>query len=666
VCAGVVETCVSGRFFIAAAGEVGALSRLAVPDCFLNSIGTCQLARRAALHHSPGVSDQGGPAEKEIPLMADGRRPTTDSGTVVMHAIFVVSFLVLVFTGLRIATDDPATLWLAVLDPILPVEQLWRRHMIAALIFTSTLIGYVVYLLRARLTARVRFDTARAIALSRPGKARWAACNAAIFWALMACLITEIVTGTMLFFGTGGLASIVHLWATWGAITLVCLHIACHVAIGGVRQLARIFRPAPLIVAPPPPDLAELLAEQLNKRDASAPPTELPKRSASAQKTSSRGALYTHPAATAAAVAVSVSVFGVGMETVTRPVLRIVEITAAEAPSLDGDLSDPAWAKTVPISVMTTQGGDFGGSGQSQVEIRAVHDGVYAYFAFVWADPTRSLKHHPLIKAPTGWQTMATDQDAERDGRLSDDKFSVLLTRPAFPLIGAAIHLAAAPQSDRPASSTGRGLHYTDDGSIADVWIWRASHGGMIGHIDNGHFGGIAQPTPEQLGGHVRYTGGFALDPGPPAYRSNVSTRPTANTVAEIMPSRLPRDLDGTSRALGRVSNSVAQSESEGARWWMTDAESMPYSKAADDKIPPGTVIPGIVMHDAIASTSVSIRGVARWAAGRWTLEVARRLYTGGTYDLPIKTGSLMWVAAFDHSETRHTRHLRPLRLEVE
>jgi hypothetical protein len=43
-----------------------------------------------------------------------------------------------------------------------------------------------------------------------------------------------------------------------------------------------------------------------------------------------------------------------------------------------------------------------------------------------------------------------------------------------------------------------------------------------------------------------------------------------------------------------------------------------------------------------------------------------RRLKTDSVYDVEIKSGSLMWVAAFDHSEKRHTRHLRPFRLELE
>jgi Ethylbenzene dehydrogenase len=376
--------------------------------------------------------------------------------------------------------------------------------------------------------------------------------------------------------------------------------------------------------------------------------------------------LYAHPAVVGTAVACAFASLALGIEFVTRPSLRIIEIAAAEAPVLDGDLSDGAWLKAPPATVMTTQGGDFGATGESIVEVRAVHDGVFAYFAFVWTDPTRSLKHLPLIKTQGGWELVATDHTGADETRFHEDKFSVLFARASFPLIGAAIHLSSAPMSDRPASSTGRGLHYMRDGSIADVWVWRASHAGPNGHVDNCHFGGATEPTSEQAEGRRRYRGGFALDPGPVAHHFNGKIAPDGVGGPRLRPWRLPRDIVATMRALGHIGGSAEQSEPEGARWWMSESESIPYSKPDDDKIPVGTIIPGIVMPDMAESHAASVRGVARWAAGRWTLEVARRLYTGSSYDLPIKTGTLMWVAAFDHSQTRHTRHLRPLRLEVE
>jgi hypothetical protein len=117
---------------------------------------------------------------------------------------------------------------------------------------------------------------------------------------------------------------------------------------------------------------------------------------------------------------------------------------------------------------------------------------------------------------------------------------------------------------------------------------------------------------------------------------------------------------------MGRIQDDADQSESEGARWWMTEEESVPYTQSADDAIGVGTVIPGVIMMPGAREDAASVRGVARWAAGRWVLELARRLDTGSKWDLPIASGLLMWVAAFDHSETHHTWHMRPIQLEVE
>jgi hypothetical protein len=93
----------------------------------------------------------------------------------------------------------------------------------------------------------------------------------------------------------------------------------------------------------------------------------------------------------------------------------------------------------------------------------------------------------------------------------------------------------------------------------------------------------------------------------------------------------------------------------------------VPYSGAADAAIADGTVIPGVIMlSGAREDAAANVRGAARWAAGRWVLEVVRRLDTGSKWDLPMASGLLMWVAAFDHSETRHTWHVRPIELEME
>ncbi len=598
--------------------------------------------------------------------MASGRYPTTDYGTVIVHWIIVAAFTVLLFTGLRIASDCPGYEWLAVLDPVLPMEHLWFRHMVAGTVLASAVAGYGVFIVQARLGQRIAVDRARLAALGRGGRAGIGALNGLVLWVLLASLAAEIATGTMLFLGAASAMIDYHMLATWTVLASATLHVGLHAAYGGVRQLLRIVRPAPLIVAPPPPDFAALLADHLRRENQAGEPRQ------GAAPRLRPGAVYSHPFATAGAVGLAVLAGAAQLESMTRQDLRIVEISGAPPPVLDGDLSDPAWRQAVPVKVMTTQGGDFGGTGESEVEIRALHDGDYAYFAFVWSDPTRSLKHLPLVKTTEGWHVARAQPGAADPAQANDpleDKFSVLLARPSLPLIGAAIHLARVPLSDKPAGRSQRGLHFTD-GGIADVWQWRASHAGTIGYVENCHFGGPAEAGAETAHAGMtpavpRYSGGFARDPAAAAFKDNIATASNAGGDA-VHPLRLPLDPRGLQAAMGRVSDDVGLSESEGARWWMSEAESTPYSPAVDNKIPVGTIVPSIVMLDEVKPERTSIRGVARWAAGRWTLELVRRLHTGSPYDLPIKTGTLMWVAAFDHSETRHTRHLRPLRLEVD
>ncbi len=118
--------------------------------------------------------------------------------------------------------------------------------------------------------------------------------------------------------------------------------------------------------------------------------------------------------------------------------------------------------------------------------------------------------------------------------------------------------------------------------------------------------------------------------------------------------------------ALGQVDLDPDHGDSEGARWFMKEAESVPYSPEDDARIPVGVVIPGVIVSGDFSGDRADVRCAARWASGHWALEVARRLDTHSPYDVAIASGVFMRVAAFDHSQIRHTRHVRPIRLEVE
>jgi hypothetical protein len=216
---------------------------------------------------------------------------------------------------------------------------------------------------------------------------------------------------------------------------------------------------------------------------------------------------------------------------------------------------------------------------------------------------------------------------------------------------------------------TGRGLHFTGgDGVYVDVWQWKATSGGPTGWMDDSHFGPPLDPTPKQVSNIIPYKGGFAPDPGVANYSDNFVMG--ADAVGDgnriITPRRLPKSLAATAAAMGDIDIDPNHGESDGARWFMTEADSIPYSSEQDARVPVGTVVPGVIVAGDFSGDRADVRCAARWASGHWALEVARRLDTHSRYDVPLKTGIFMRVAAFDHSQIRHTRHVRPIRLEVE
>ncbi len=203
----------------------------------------------------------------------------------------------------------------------------------------------------------------------------------------------------------------------------------------------------------------------------------------------------------------------------SRDLLRVVRIDTP--PTLDGRLDDAAWRVARPVVVPTAQGANLGGTGESTVEVRAVHDGQRIYFAFRWNDPTRSLRRLPLIKQADGWHMIGTKADVVDVVDFYEDKLAVMFSRSDKFGSGESIHLGPHPIADRPPPLHGRGEHYTIDGSYIDVWHWKATRGGLLGQMDDQHFGPPRDPAPLEATGERRYQAGYQNDPGDQAYLYN-------------------------------------------------------------------------------------------------------------------------------------------------
>lgn len=316
----------------------------------------------------------------------------------------------------------------------------------------------------------------------------------------------------------------------------------------------------------------------------------------------------------------------------------------ATPPLLDGQPDDPVWRNAQPVRVHTLRGANLVG-GESRVRVRGVQDGQYAYLLFEWEDPTRDQRFMPLQKTADGWRLMQTEFLRQDENEHYEDKFAVMLSRSSR-LGGDSIHLGPKPLKDRPGSMNGRGLHYTAEGQRVDVWHWKGTRTALLLQMDDNSFG---PPLPAPDTADQRYTGGYAADPklGGGFEENWFFVEGDRN---HVRPRRVP---------IGPVP------EEGDAPFVMNVLETVLYDPA-QDSYPVGTIIPSVLMSTAMRGDRGDVAGVATWKNGWWRLEARRRLDTVSPYDLPIASGIFLWVGVFDHSQIRHTRHLRPLRLVLE
>jgi cytochrome b subunit of formate dehydrogenase len=571
------------------------------------------------------------PREQAAARRVQGRRdrPRSDIGTLIIHWLTALAFFVSVFTGVRIAADDPDAVVSKWLEPILPQGEIWTWHFFAGLTLFFCASAYILYMARSGLMPRIALKKIRAFVIPNAGKLRYDALNVVLHWLVYVVIVVLTVTGIFLYLGHGGWLLTVHLAAAFTGIAYTLAHLLSHFLYGGLQQWLRLFRPAALV------------------------PT---------RATRPRSLLIAVIAGVAVAAALASIDWG------TRDTLVMHRV--AKAPDMTKLLDDPVWADIRPVRVQTSQGINLGGTGESLVEIRAVHDGKKAYIAFRWEDPTRSMRREPLIKQADGWHIIADNTYTDDVKGFYEDKFAVIFSPTAQFGSGGVAHFGARPLGDNTKHSrNGRGLHYTD-GTMVDMWQWKTSRGGLLGEVDDMFIGPPTEPTPDQASQLQRYQGGYWGDPGDTPYTYNFKLyRPSEykeGDPVEIL--RLPKDYQALNKAMGAWNPEPGGSADDGSKWWMFLDETVPYSKEEDAKIPVGTIIPAVLITGKHEGDRYDVKCAAHWADGHWTMVASRVLDTGSKYDQPFLPGRdlYIWVSVFDHTQTRHTRHPRPVRLSVE
>ena len=534
----------------------------------------------------------------------------TDLPTMLMHWGLVITLLLSVSTGWRIASMTDGSILLRWLDVLLLQGNVLRWHFMSAAALSALVVAYIVFLWRMDLGGRLKLRWASLKSSDR--NTRWQAINKLIYWIAFALLAGAAVTGVLMYFLPGLLPTDptvqVHQWLSWGFVVYMGLHVVAQVIMGGVRQLLKIVTPR---------------------------------------------AAYGLGAAFAVVAGLGGAAFAYVLDSSSQPKLTFVK--TAIIPTLDGDGSDEVWQQAPESVVHTARGFNFNGGGEVDVHIRALHDGTRAYLLFRWADATRSQKHLPLQKTAGGWKLLHTNYYNNDENEFYEDKFAVMIAQ--SPIAGGnTVRLGHKPFADKPGPSNGLGLHASTDGSLADVWHWKSVRSGSINQFDDNYFGPLLDVKPG------RYTGGYGQDPATGGgFDQNFEKIPNSPYVKLKF---LPRNLAAQQAQMGVFNPDPDVSDM--GKFAMAKTDVQPYSPEADAAIPVGTVIPSVVYNVSFAGDRGNVSANAQWKDGWWTLEASRLLDTGSKFDQPLVTGNYMWVSVFDHNQVRHTRHVQPLQIRMQ
>jgi len=530
------------------------------------------------------------------------------------HLLFVIAVIPLLLTGLRIAVaNEPQWVWLSM---ALPQGAMHEWHFRFGLLLLAALGLYLAWALLTGRWPPLRHSRSLEVGFRLT------------HYLGLILLLLSAMTGSLLVLGLDNPPRMwlvhTHLWSALSLVLYLVLHPVLSLITRPWRTVLRYFAVHRL------PGVAVLVPVSL---------------------------------ALAVATLIGWSLYSEDRLTVVRTDTPV---------TVDGEAREAVWQQAERRTLTTYQGYHQPAEG-TPVTIQASHDGTRVYFYLRWPDPTRSQTHLPLIKTDEGWTVLHTAFDRADENVFYEDKLALMLSRSDQPAGAGTIGLGAKPLPEFPATPNGRGLHYTTDGSIADVWHWKSVRtGASLGQADDNVFG---PPTPTNSE-YDRYTGGYQKDqntcehllrfdgqdyrakPDCGGYQMNWRLFKTGL----IQPLRLPASPSLLER-LGKVDRDPDTSDF--GRWYLNWDETIPYDPDAD-RYPVGTVMPSVLTLGPFQHGRGGVRAVGHWRAGEWHLEMSRSLAVDSQYDLPIETGMHLWVSTFDHSQTRHSYHLRPLRLVLE
>lgn len=306
----------------------------------------------------------------------------------------------------------------------------------------------------------------------------------------------------------------------------------------------------------------------------------------------------------------------------------LTAVKVATPPTLDGNDNDAAWKSAKAITVKLKDGENFN-NGATTATLKAVYSGDMLYMLVQYADPTNSVRRSPYVKQADGtWQKLKDPDDKGGDNnKYYEDKWAMIWninnSIKDFNTRGCdtACH---AGQKGKPF-----GNKYTESpGELGDIWHMKGVRTGTVGQVDNQYLDDTR----------------FDKDKSPEAGRK--SDPKTGGGYADVkLVDGKPEFMDKSGKAANK-----------GGAYWLPESAKTAFD---DSKFVAGDEVASIVVAPFTGERGV-IAYAETYKDGKYTGEVARKLVTGGKFDVQFDklTGTYAFgFAAFDNAQVRHAYH---------
>lgn len=313
----------------------------------------------------------------------------------------------------------------------------------------------------------------------------------------------------------------------------------------------------------------------------------------------------------------------------------VTAVMAAAAPAIDGDAKDAIW-KTAPVNKFEAiKGSNFKG-GKTNGTLQVAYDKENIYLLVTYADPTYSLRRSPYQKQADGsWVKLKDPQDKGGDNNVYyEDKLALIWNINnsilGFDRFGCQI----ACHEGEPGKPYGN--KYTEEaGELGDMWHMKFVRGGVIGQID------------DQYLDHTRFHPETAKGAG---RKSDAKDGGGYEDVKLVngKPEFMSKD--------GKPAN-------KGGTYWIKAEDKVAFD---DSKFVAGDEVSSIVIAPFTGDRG-DIKVGGKWANGKWTMEISRKLVTGSKTDVnfdDLKKTYGFGMGFFDNSQVRHAYIEAPLMLQ--